>query len=132
MSATEKITIAGWEQVKMMVNTFYDKVRQDDLIGPIFNERIQDWGPHLEKMYRFWNAVLFQQPGYFGAPFAPHATMPIAAEHFERWVKLFKANIEEHFTGDVAEEALWRAGKMADLFRSKKEYLDKSNMENLF
>jgi hemoglobin len=38
--------------IKTLVNTFYDNVRGDDLIGPIFNDAIQDrWPIHLEKMY---------------------------------------------------------------------------------
>lgn len=62
------------EDVKLLVNSFYDKIRRDELLGPVFNGIIQDrWPVHLEKMYRFWQTVLLQEHTYFGSPFLPHA-----------------------------------------------------------
>jgi len=47
------------EDVKLLVDTFYSKVRNDDTLAPIFNERIGDrWPEHLEKMYTFWQTTL--------------------------------------------------------------------------
>lgn len=111
------------EDIKLLVDTFYGKVRNNPLIGPIFNERIQDrWPIHLEKMYSFWQTVLLEEYTYNGRPFPPHATMPIGHEHFEQWLALFAETVDELFTGDKADEAKWRAGKMAELFESKLNY----------
>ncbi|HEV8082029.1 MAG TPA: group III truncated hemoglobin [Chitinophagaceae bacterium] len=67
--------IISLDDIKKLVDTFYDKVRRDQLIGPIFNGRIQDrWPQHLEKMYTFWQTVLLGEHTYFGTPFPPHAT----------------------------------------------------------
>ena len=108
------------EDIKNLVNTFYDKVRKDELIGPIFNERIQDrWPHHLEKMYTFWQTVLLGEHTYYGSPFPPHAQLPVEAHHFERWLELFYATIDDLFTGEKATEAKWRAGKMAEMFQYK-------------
>lgn len=108
------------EDIQMMVNTFYTRIQGDDLLGSIFNKRIQDrWDTHLEKMYRFWQTVLFEEHTYFGSPFPPHASMPISAIHFQRWVEIFIRNIEENFQGNKTDEAIWRAKKMAELFESK-------------
>ena len=50
------------EDVKILVDTFYGKIRQDDLLADIFNQIIQDnWSTHLEKMYRFWQTVLLSE-----------------------------------------------------------------------
>ncbi|MGL5111009.1 MAG: group III truncated hemoglobin, partial [Flavobacterium sp.] len=58
--------------IKTMVNTFYDNVRKDTSIGPVFNEKIGDrWPEHLEKMYRFWQTILFEVHTYSGSPFPP-------------------------------------------------------------
>lgn len=66
--------ILSLEDVKLLVNTFYGKVREDETLAQIFNERIKDrWPEHLEKMYRFWQTVLLEEQTYFGAPFPPHA-----------------------------------------------------------
>lgn len=112
------------EDVKKMVDTFYESVRNDDLIGPIFNERIGDrWPEHLDKMYRFWQTILLEEHTYHGAPFRPHIDMPVYLEHFERWVELFEKNIIFHFAGEKADEALERAGKMAKMFHAKHEYM---------
>jgi hemoglobin len=108
--------ITGLEDIILFVDEFYNKVKGDDLIGPVFNSVIQDWGPHLEKMYKFWNAALFGVPGFKGNPFARHAPLPISAPHFVRWMELFKQTIDEHFEGMMAEDVKNRAGLMADMF----------------
>lgn len=111
------------DDIKLLVDTFYGKVQADALIGPVFNERIEDrWPIHLQKMYNFWQTVLLEEYTYNGRPFPPHATLPINHEHFEQWLKLFSQTIDELFTGDKATEAKWRAGKMAEMFESKLSY----------
>lgn len=119
-----KRTIENLEDIRFMVDTFYARVRADGLIGPLFEARIGDrWPEHLEKMYSFWQTVLLEEHTYRGAPFRPHADLPVHLEHFERWVELFEENMLEHFTGEKADEALTRAGKMAQMFHSKREFL---------
>lgn len=116
--------LQNFEDIQLLVDEFYTKVRKDERIGAIFHEIIQDnWATHLEKMYRFWETVLLEKHSYSGAPFAPHAHLPITAFHFERWIELFTATIKENFSGEKAEEAIWRANKMAQLFQSKLHYI---------
>lgn len=82
--------IISVEDVRTLVHTFYEKVQSDELIGPIFNSRIEGrWPEHLEKMVRFWQTVLLNEHTYQGSPFAPHADLPVEKEHFERWLALF-------------------------------------------
>jgi hemoglobin len=108
------------EDIKKLVDTFYDRIRTDELLAPVFNERIQDnWAVHLEKMYRFWQTVLLDEHTYFGSPFLPHAQLPVEHKHFEQWLALFNKTVDELFTGLKAEEAKWRAAKMAELFEAK-------------
>ncbi|WP_285058886.1 group III truncated hemoglobin [Pedobacter ginsengisoli] len=114
-----KKDIEGLDDIILFVNQFYNKVQQDDVIGPIFNEVIQDWEPHLQKMYAFWNAVLFGVPGFTGNPFARHAPLPIEAKHFDRWIQLFYQTIDILFEGETAENTKKRAETMAIMFLSK-------------
>jgi hemoglobin len=89
-------------------------------LGKIFDERIKDrWPEHLEKMYRFWQTVLLGEHTYYGAPFPPHAQLPVGHEHFSKWLELFNVTVDELFTGDKAEEAKWRAARMAEVFAAK-------------
>ncbi|MEO8961849.1 MAG: group III truncated hemoglobin [Ginsengibacter sp.] len=128
----EKNDILSLEDVKLLVDTFYGKVREDQLIGPIFNERIQDrWQQHLAKMYTFWQTVLLGEHTYYGSPFPPHAQLPIEKEHFERWLSLFSKTLDELFTGEVAKETMWRANKMAEMFQYKIAHYRKNAANSL-
>lgn len=124
--------IISLDDIKKLVDTFYEKVRKDELIGPIFNERIQDrWPHHLEKMYAFWQTVLLGEHTYFGSPFPPHANLPVSHKHFEKWMELFTQTLDELFTGEKANDAKWRAGKMAEMFESKIEYYKNKPFKSL-
>lgn len=120
MAAKEILTI---EEIRLLVDSFYDKVQKDEELGPIFDSVIQNrWPEHLEKMYRFWQTVLLEEHTYHGSPFAPHAKLPVDITHFQRWLKLFFQTIDDHFTGPKADEAKWRAEKMAQMFHFKIEH----------
>ena len=126
-----KQDILNINDVKLLVNSFYEKVKMNKLLAPVFNEKIQDWPAHQEKMYRFWQTVLLGEHTYFGSPFPPHATLPVEHEHFQTWMTLFTDTIEELFTGEKAEEAKWRAGKMAEMFKVKIAHYRKIGSEKL-
>ena len=108
--------INGIDDIRLIVDEFYARVRADDLIGPVFMEVILEWQPHLDKMYAFWNAVLFGVSGFKGNPFAKHAPLPIEQEQFDRWLELFHETIDTYFWGPVADDAKKRAGIMAEMF----------------
>ncbi len=108
--------------IKLLVDEFYTKVRADELIGALFAKVIgEDWQPHLDKMYAFWNAALFGVAGFKGNPFAKHAPLGISQLHFDRWLALFSATINNHFEGAVANDTKKRAELMAVMFVSKLE-----------
>lgn len=127
-----KQDILSLEDVKNLVDTFYDKIRKDELLGPIFNERIQDrWPQHLEKMYTFWQTVLLKEHTYFGSPFVPHARLPVDNVHFTTWIGIFNETVDELFEGNIAEEAKWRGAKMAEMFESKIKHYQSLDFESL-
>lgn len=116
--------IGSRADIALLVNSFYESVRQDGLIGPVFNGIIGDrWPEHLSKMYSFWETVLLGIHTYSGAPFLPHAKLPLEQAHFDRWLLLFNTATDHYFTGPVATEAKERAAKMAMMFLSKINYL---------
>ncbi len=111
------------DDVKQLVDTFYKKVRNDELLSNIFNPVIKDnWEMHLAKMYRFWQTILLNENTYLGNAFIVHANLPIGNDHFTRWLELFNQNIDEQFEGEKAIEAKLRAEKMAELFDWKINY----------
>lgn len=119
-----KNDIQNREDIIRLVDTFYGRVRRNELLGAVFNPRLEGrWPEHLEKMYDFWQTVLLYEHTYSGHPFAPHATMPIQKEHFDTWVQLFTETVYELFEGPVADDAAERAARMSLIFQSKLYYI---------
>jgi hemoglobin len=117
------LDITTIEDIKLLVNTFYAKVQKDELIGSIFNDKIQGrWPEHLEKMYKFWQTILLEEHTYSGSPFPPHKHLPVDQSHFNRWMEIFTKTVDSLFIGIVAEEAKVRAANMAYMFNYKIEY----------
>ena len=120
---TENKDILSLEDIKTLVDTFYTRVREDELLGPIFEEKIgNNWARHLDTMYRFWQTVLLDERTYQGSPGLKHITLPISDTHFERWLSIFYKTVDELFSGEKAAEAKWRAERMAEMFSQKIDY----------
>ncbi len=109
--------IESLEDIRLLVDSFYDKVRQDQVLSPVFNEKIKEWPPHLDKMYRFWQSILLGEHTYNGAPFLKHMALPIGPEHFHRWLALFYETVDSLFSGRKAQEAKFRASRIAEVFQ---------------
>ena len=108
------------QDVRTLVDAFYERVNRDDLLAPVFNDFAQvDWAAHLPKMYQFWESMLFGVGTYEGAPFPKHAVLPVRKEHFARWLALFVETVNAHFSGPKAEEAKGRAASIADTFAQR-------------
>ena len=117
------------EDIQLMVNTFYERIQKNEVLGPIFEEKVYGrWPEHLEKMVRFWQTILLGEHTYNGTPFPPHLHMPIDESHFIIWVKTFTTTVDDLFLGDVAEEAKKRGTLMAALFNSKLEFFKKHDL----
>jgi hemoglobin len=109
--------IATAADIKTLVDRFYEKVNRDALLGPIFNEVAGvDWPSHLVTLYTFWETLLLGSGTYQGAPFPKHSVLPVEKAHFDRWLELFLATVDENFSGPKAEEAKGRALSIADTF----------------
>jgi len=112
--------IRNRNDISAFVDLFYDKVRLDTKLGPVFSGAITgDWQPHLDKMYSFWDSLLFGVAGFSGNPFAKHVPLAIGQEHFDQWLVLFDETIDSLFFGPVASEAKNRARLIAKIFVSR-------------
>lgn len=118
-----KKDITNITDIKLLVDSFYEKIREDKLLKDIFNNKIGDrWPEHLEKMYRFWQTVLLEEHTYSGSPFVPHAKLPVNLEHFEKWLLLFNTTVDSLFEGEKAVRVKWQGQRMAEMFHSKIEF----------
>ena len=116
----EKKDIEDREDIILLVNTFYQRVREDKFLGPVFEERIQDnWDQHLSTMYDFWVTLLFGKEAYRGNPFAKHIGLPVSGTHFQRWLQLFNNTLNDLFEGERKELASKKAGNIAQVFLAR-------------
>lgn len=102
------------EMIQTLVHAFYDRIREDAVLGPIFVARIADWGPHLERMCAFWSSVTLMTGRYHGRPMQAHAPLPIGGEHFDRWLALFMATAHDVCTTAAADFFVERARMIAE------------------
>ena len=108
--------------VAMLVNQFYDKVRQDGLLAPVFNSVINDnWESHLNRMTDFWSTILLYTKTYKDDPMPKHLPLPVTKEHFDRWLDLFNQTLDELFEGSIADTAKKRAENIARIMMVVKE-----------
>ncbi|RZK59974.1 MAG: group III truncated hemoglobin [Pedobacter sp.] len=129
---TQQTDILNLDDVKLLVDDFYERVRDNELLSPIFNGVIKDnWPAHLERMYGFWQTLLLDVQAYSGTPFLKHAKLPIEAAHFDTWIGLFNETVDAHFTGEKASEAKWRAARMSEMFQYKLDYYKKNPAQPL-
>jgi hemoglobin len=110
--------------IQQLVDTFYNKVKNDQVIGYLFNEVARvNWEHHLPRMYDFWETVLFQSGNFKGNPMVVHTQLheksPLNKEHFARWQQLFLATVDELFEGEKAELAKQRAMSIATMMQLK-------------
>ncbi|QPZ93308.1 group III truncated hemoglobin [Thioclava electrotropha] len=101
------------DKLTQLVHRFYDKVRADAVLGPIFASRIPDWGPHLQRMVDFWSSVALMTGRYHGAPMQVHASLPVEWDHFERWLMLFRETAIETCPPEGAAHVIERAERIA-------------------
>jgi hemoglobin len=99
-----------------VVHGFYDRVRADAVLAPIFAARIAEaeWPAHLGRMVRFWAAVILMDGGYHGRPMQKHAALPVDAGHFDRWLALFRATAAELAPARAAAVFVDRAERIAE------------------
>lgn len=72
----------GEADIAQLVDAFYERVRADDLLGPIFNAQVDDWPDHLAKLRGFWSMVMLRSGSYSGRPLPPHLILSPGADQF--------------------------------------------------
>jgi hemoglobin len=100
--------------IDRLVRQFYAEVRRDPVLGPIFDARITDWEPHLQRMCAFWSSVMLMSGRYHGNPMVKHLPLPIDAAHFDRWLALFEETSRKVCTPAAAARFNERARRIAE------------------
>jgi hemoglobin len=100
----------------LLVDRFYAKVREDSLIGPVFNAAIHDWPEHLEKLSAFWSSVMLTSGRYKGSPMAAHLRHAgsMKPEMFTRWLELWQETARETLHARAADAVVAKAERIAE------------------
>ena len=101
------------EKIREMVELFYSRTQQDNLLGPIFQERVADWDAHYERMTRFWSSATMQAGTYSGRPIEAHSFGGFTKAHFDRWVIMFTTTANDVFNSSDAKLLTDLAKRMA-------------------
>jgi hemoglobin len=119
-----KKDIRNRDDIEMLINTFYQKVIGDELLGAVFTDVVQvNWIKHLPVMYDFWENTLFYTGNYDGNPLDTHKRLhqmtALTTAHFRQWNLLFAASVDELFEGEKASLAKQRAQRISDVMQGK-------------
>lgn len=106
------------DEINAMVVAFYTQVRDDERLGPLFDDVAQvDWPEHMAKLTNFWSRILLGQAGYAGNPMRAHVDVHVQSDfdhdHFRRWLTLFHQTIDEGWNGPLAEHAKMMGRRVA-------------------
>lgn len=104
------------DDIDRLVPTFYDRVRTDPILGPIFESAIADWPHHLERLKAFWSSVMLTSGRYKGQPMIAHLrhAHEMTPENFARWLDLWKATSTELLEPDTAASVQAKAEMIAE------------------
>jgi hemoglobin len=119
-----KTDIEHMDDIKLLVDSFYEQVKRDSTIGYIFNDVAKvDWEEHLPRMYSFWASTLLGESFFNGDVMSKHIQLnrktTLTQTHFDRWLHLWTSTLDQHFEGKKADEAKARGKSIADLMLFK-------------
>jgi hemoglobin len=103
--------------VRRVVVSFYDKVRSDAVLGPVFAAAIgDDWSLHIERIVLFWLTATKLGRGYDGKNFMPTHLRHhvIQADQLPRWLDLFRDTANEQCPTQSASVLIDIAERMAE------------------
>lgn len=100
--------------IRRLVESFYSRVREDDLLGPIFAREVGDWSAHLPKMVDFWSTVILHSGRYSGRPIEAHLSIEdLTPAHFERWLSLWESTVPREIAPAACDAFVLAARRMA-------------------
>lgn len=104
------------EDIARLVPAFYERVRQDPVLGPIFNGAIDDWPHHLGKLQDFWSSVMLTTGRYKGQPMVAHVRheQQMTADNFARWLALWRQVSSDLLSPTAAAAVQERAERIAE------------------
>jgi hemoglobin len=120
----KKVDIQSRADVELLIRSFYDKVLVDEQISFIFTDIAQiELEVHFPHLFDFWENVLLKPNGYKKNILKVHLDLnqkvPLTAEHFKQWLKLFHEAVDQLFEGEKANAAKNKATSIGIVMQVK-------------
>lgn len=116
------ITAAQEAEIADLIATFYGRVLQDALLGPIFNKHVKDWDAHFPRMQDFWASVVYKVGRYAGNPLQVHRALgDLDASHFQRWLMLWEQTVQDQVKSDIGPSLILNAQRMGQAMSARLE-----------
>lgn len=102
--------------VSRLVEDFYEAVRRDDRLGPIFAKHVKDWPLHLARMKDFWASIMIESGRFSGSPMQKHIAIGrLSVADFSHWQLLWNQTLTQlapnSSVGDTFRDAARRIGE---------------------
>jgi hemoglobin len=103
------------ESIQDLVQVFYGRVREDEILSPVFSKALgNDWAPHEAKLVEFWSTIVLGSKSFKGNVYGTHMALTgIEPAHFTRWLSLFEQTTRELFDEHSTERFLEMAHRVA-------------------
>lgn len=121
MNENARKEIEDRSDIRLLVETFYGRIKKHKNLGPVFNSIVDDWPAHIDKLVDFWTTNLFLVKAYDGNPMKVHLDIERETDHkmdqqlFGNWLELWFKTVDEYFIGANATRAKEHARNMAHI-----------------
>jgi hemoglobin len=104
------------QDIARLVPHFYAAVREDAVLGPLFDSAVRDWPEHLAKLQAFWSSVMLTTGRYKGSPMAAHLrhASTIEPAMFDRWLDLWRETAARLLAPEDAAAIISKAERIAE------------------
>jgi hemoglobin len=115
-----KTDIEGPDDIRNLIDEFYERAGSDTLLGPIFS-RLKDPGADKKVLYTYWRAALLNGKNDAQQAFPKHIEKMLSSRHFIRWLTLFLQTIDDLYAGRNAQKVKTIVIKKSEEFQTSLE-----------
>jgi hemoglobin len=120
------------DDIERLIPAFYDRIRNDIVLGPIFNNAISDWPEHLDTLQSFWSSIILGTGRYKGQPMIKHLPhhQNMTLANFERWLSLWYQTTSDLLLPNQAAILQRKANRIAESLRLGIEFYQERSSQS--
>ena len=111
--------IESSEDVKVLIDCFFERALKDELLSPIFHARAKEIPDLKVRICLYWNQLVFKDTDDVSLPILQHVDLGLSYRHFVQWITLFQATIDDLYTGANAQRLHLLARTMSEELQRK-------------